>query len=436
MKHLLSCCLVLATSAPALCQTRNGEYVLSGVVTRLASATDFDVDGTHILISPETSFHVPLTGRSYTVVSNPADLHLRLGQPVKITGTDSHKAFAATEVAVSPHKPETITGAAIIDAVPAAQPGAPPGTRSVRAGGYTILLNPKTTITYDNPLAAAAPVQVNTWITYTATEQPGGAFLATKARFSPNQPTKASLDLRTFWDYDPAAVPAGARQGFGSTMLRGVDPTEFPLCHDAALQARVEAVGRKLVPAWHTALPASDPSRINFRFYVIDSPNRRDAAALPSGIILVPTQLLARLPDDAQLAAILAEKIAGLLEQQPQPLPLTNSQLATSATLTGAEFIPFVGLAASGYNIGSGVSAFKANRRFAEQRERVSLSLLKDAGYDISQAPVAWWLIASKNPKDIRDTRPPQHALDLYRFLGESDFVTPAPQAAALAGQQ
>ena len=50
---------------------------------------------------------------------------------------------------------------------------------------------------------------------------------------------------------------------------------------------------------------------------LVDAPKWKDAVALPSGIILVPFTEVQRLPDDSQLAVVLADKIAWLIEGQP-----------------------------------------------------------------------------------------------------------------------
>jgi hypothetical protein len=53
-----------------------------------------------------------------------------------------------------------------------------------------------------------------------------------------------------------------------------------------------------------------------------------------------------------------------------------------------------------------------------EQSGRVSLGLLHDAGYDLQQAPIAWWLLASKPSKNLVDTKIPPRAINLYQTLG------------------
>jgi hypothetical protein len=57
-----------------------------------------------------------------------------------------------------------------------------------------------------------------------------------------------------------------------------------------------------------------------------------------------------------------------------------------------------------------------------QQRDRVSLTLLRDAGYDIDEAPMAWWLLAvdPKNTTLLGTTEVPDRVAYLYRILGET----------------
>ena len=67
------------------------------------------------------------------------------------------------------------------------------------------------------------------------------------------------------------------------------------------------------------------------------------------------------------------------------------------------------------------------------QSGRVSLGYLHDAGYDVSQAPLAWWTLASKPKKTLAQTSIPPRSINLYRTLGFvwSNYTeaptTPAP---------
>jgi hypothetical protein len=74
-----------------------------------------------------------------------------------------------------------------------------------------------------------------------------------------------------------------------------------------ALQARVSRVGLSLVPAYQKQLADDSPSKIYFRFYAVDEASIRSDLSCNAGLILVPKQVVERLQNDDQLAALLAQ---------------------------------------------------------------------------------------------------------------------------------
>ncbi|MEI9968154.1 MAG: hypothetical protein WDM87_05830 [Terracidiphilus sp.] len=62
-----------------------------------------------------------------------------------------------------------------------------------------------------------------------------------------------------------------------------------------------------------------------------------------------------------------------------------------------------------------------------EQSDRVGLGLLHDAGYDIDQAPVAWWRLASKKLQPINRIPMPERSAYIYHILGETWHNPAAP---------
>lgn len=175
------------------------------------------------------------------------------------------------------------------------------------------------------------------------------------------------------------------------------------------MQARVDAIGAALVPRYQRVLPDTDETKISFRFQVVDLKKMHDALAFPNGIILIPHQVVERLQNDSQLATVLADNIATVLEKQE----LRNEPAARkiAATSWAALVVPGLGFA--------GHAMYKDFLRHMEEESgRVSLFLLHDAGYDIYQAPMAWWLLASS--KDIANTPLPGRARYIYKTLGEA----------------
>jgi hypothetical protein len=234
-------------------------------------------------------------------------------------------------------------------------------------------------------------------------------------------------ELRKKTEFDPSAVPQNAKQGRVKAALVGYDPKKFPPYQDAAMQAHVEKIGNSLIPAYQRELPDSDSAKVNFRFQVVDGQGFLGEIMLPSGIILIPHQVVERMQNDSQVAAILATGIAGVLERQTyHELPPSRALAAgeLGAAVAGA-FVP------GGFLVESMVGGISDQKQAAilEQNARVSLDLLNDAGYDIDQAPIAWWLTASNKPRPFNKIDMPDRAEYLYRILGET-WHNPAASAA------
>jgi hypothetical protein len=123
--------------------------------------------------------------------------------------------------------------------------------------------------------------------------------------------------------------------------------------------------------------------------------------------------------NDSQLAAILADAIACVLEKQTYRMRAANTAIKVGGVASWAEFFPVIGGPALLAGIGSGTSQSVLVRKEEHQSGRVSLSLLHDAAFDVTQAPVAWWLLVPRKPKPLSSIQPPDRVVYLYRTLGE-----------------
>jgi hypothetical protein len=408
---------LLCLAATAFPQDEPTTPVLSGYVTRAASGSDFDVNGIRILCGPDTHTELP-AGDAYTpgCPQNPPFL----GQMVDVYGHSKKKlnAIVADRLDVKPLPHAEISGYAVIDAVTEATNLS--GAIQIRADGYPILISPSTAVAFDPPLRSIADVMTNVWVEYDAKPATGGVFLARSAEFSQNFVTDREGSMRAKTEYDPGAVPLNAKQNPVAIAV-GVhpDPKKIPPWPDLAMQNRLNAIGQKLVPAWQRHLAPDDPSRIDFRFQLTDGKRWPAVLALPSGIILVPHEAVERLENDSQVAEILADSIACVLEKQTYRLRVASAAITAGSVASWAEIVPVISGPAALAGIGSGTAQIVAVRKEERQSGRVSLGLLHDAGYDISQAPVAWWLLNSRKPRPASSIAMPDRAAYLYRTLGE-----------------
>jgi predicted Zn-dependent protease len=158
---------------------------------------------------------------------------------------------------------------------------------------------------------------------------------------------------------------------------------------DRGLSSHVEMIGSSLIPRFQQQLPDSDPAKIHFRFYVIDS---RSIRVLPyaDGTVLVPERLLKRLDNEAQLAAVLSSAIASIVEEQDVRAHSnrTKYRLVEVATL-GTVVNPVADIGGIAASEETGIGRALYERSSLEQAARVGLEYMLSAGYDIRQAPSA-----------------------------------------------
>jgi hypothetical protein len=410
--------------------------VLTGYVTRAASGSDFDVNGIRILCSGVNRGAIvtasgirqsaagcqgsaPYIGERLAVYSAQSSIQFEGGP-----NTERVDSINATRIEYQPMRHYEISSSAVIDVIPGQPLGsAPAADFLVRADGYRIRITGKTKIEWKPPLRSLADVKAGDWIKYKGKLDAAGVLVAASVEIGPNTISNGEDKLRKKGEYDPSAVTPGTKQNFleagfkggcGGSYIEGCDPKKFPPFDNAEMQARIEKIGDSLIPAYQRALPADDPARIDFRFQLIDTKLLRSTFTLSSGIILVPHQVVERLQNDSQLAAVLADGIARALEKQQYR---TEGKIrAADASTFAAAFVPYAGLGAfTGFEVASDIE-----EKVMEQRDRVSLVLLHDAGYDIDQAPIAWWLLDPGKPAPLAKIDIPDRAVYLYRILGES----------------
>jgi hypothetical protein len=411
--------LVILSASTLHSQQQDQTPIIEGYVTRVTSLGDFDVNGLHVIPGKETAYLAQDDDLHWAhVVTDPP----YFGQAVSVRGDIKKKTHEIVAKEVLFHRLDTAPrgGIALVDRIlMPVTPGNNPLRLLVRADGYAILINSKTKIGFQSPLVSPSDVTANVWIQYHGQPQPDGILLADSAVFSQTTVADNEAKLLDKNDYDPAAVDPNAKQNVAHEFFLGIDPKKIPPYNDPAMQSHINQIGSSLVPAFQKNLPDTDDRKILFKFQLIDNHKWKDALTLPTGIILIPYQLINRLQNDSQIAALLADNMACALEKQTyRLLPARKTMGATNlATTAGGLFIPGLGLA-------TGIATYTAEKNIEtnlrNQSGRVSLGLLHDAGYDIHQAPIAWWILAKDSHGDLATTSLPPRAANLYQSLGST----------------
>ena len=393
---------------------------LKGYVTSGNTIQALEVNGFHVLTTAKTL--IDIRSRSGITRSGVEDTQPFLGEPVELYGKEDRKTHTlrAYRITFSQIEPREVDGSGIVDAVlqPAAAEAA--GSRMVRADGYLVLIGPKVAVSFDAPASSARVLTTNLWASFRGTQRADGIVVADRIKVRPNVISGREDRMLTKADYDPEEVKKDTMQGTVSKVFKGIDPKQIPPYEDAGMQQRVRAIGERLIPRYQRDLPESDETKLSFEFQVVDFTKwKHDAHTLPNGIILVPKQVVERLQNDSQLAAVLADNIACALEKQTYrayPGEVGRSATDVAGSVAGI-FVPGLSLLTGA---GTSVAAARALRLAEEQSGRVGLYLMKDAGFEPEQAPLAWWLLASGKPKDLASIGMPQRAAYLYEMLGRS----------------
>ena len=152
---------------------------------------------------------------------------------------------------------------------------------------------------------------------------------------------------------------------------------------DPQLESWFAGIGQRLTP---------DPSDEyqHYRFYLLRDPSA-NAFALPDGQIYVHTGLLARLENEAQLAALLAHEINHVAGHHSLVAYRSQQSKAMIGVLVGmaAQEVGTVGAAGGALLINSGLSAsvFGYSRSLEKEADIRGYDLLLNAGYDVQQIP-------------------------------------------------
>lgn len=230
-----------------------------------------------------------------------------------------------------------------------------------------------------------------------------GLIRAAKAETWPNLFTKAEVELRK--QVGQGLTLPAANQLSGAKVAIGGQ--EYKLVQDLNIQAYVTRIGYKLIPGYVRDLPADDPGKVTFRFYVIEDPTF-NACAYPDGSVFVHTGLLTVLENEAQLAAVLGHEIAHVTYEHGRQQFQTGKKVETgkkAVEIAGnvldkmGKFNPFKKKASiagtevsltDAINFGTGLFSNIYSRQMEDQADQVGLFYMHEAGYDPREAPKVW----------------------------------------------
>jgi len=378
-------------------------HLAEGYITAVDAPLGFDLNGSHVTTTPATVYG--LMGKKDATSTDAPHNAVKVGAYVEVLGTRNKAArtLIANSVLFRDEADRKLDGFGVIDMVIAAGP-----EPVFRADGYRIRIVSTTATTFSGGLKALGDVRANTWVKYQARRDRTGELVATKAAFIPGRTGKVRpASKQTGVPSRDSLIDAEGNLVALHTKVRysqaGGECGWHKVPGDLALQERVLRVGLSVVPAYQKLLADDDPAKIQFRFYAVDEARIRTDLSCWQGLVLVPRLVVERLANDDQLAAVLADGVALNIQVQSTRLIAENRELVGGelAVEVAGWLVPGVGLAG---DIGALVIAHEMEARLQEQRGRIALALMANAGYDPWQAPEAWRLLAPKQASGDPDS--------------------------------
>jgi hypothetical protein len=404
---------------------------IKGEITAVQPPDGFDVAGDHVTIAAGTQLV-----SFYHTVKTVAQLRseLKAGIYVQVVGTKDHNkpGITATTVTVHDVVDRKVTGTGVIFKVIATKP-----ETVVRADGYTLRVEPGTALKFVGGLTKLDDVGTNNWVHFDGKLNSRGEVVLSDAAFTrlnlPNQKRDPKLVEQattfppgSFIDFD-----GGFRTDRGTHKMAdsGGDCGWYPVVEDDAVQLRVRRIGTSLIPQYQRALADDDPTKIPFRFYVVVEKDVRAPVGCEEGLVLIPLEVIDRVQNDDQLAAVVADGVAANLQRQKARY--ANQLMVIGMVQMGAHFAPAGG--SMGATVTGDVVKRNIERKLEDERAGVALELMADAGYDPWQAPEAWRLLApGELPTNLAKLKYPARSAYLTQILElEYKKGTTETQAAA-----
>jgi Zn-dependent protease with chaperone function len=386
---------------------------IRGYVTQVNSPTEFEIEDYRI--TRDGSFALDFENASPEVQFQLHDI--RVGVDLQVRGwlDERTRNLKATAIKVDLEQFKSSKQTAIVSSVPDAMTRTATGwTGHLQADGQTITITPTTRIVFKptkrekkrlamrskashapgeendfTPLTSLDQVTVGMAMTYEGRrDRETGRILADKVEFSHNDLEDGEAKL---WKSLKISTKAARDLRPGELKIDRIG--KFRLVRNDAIQAYVEDIGRRLIPAYQTALASADPRKIPFQFHVVVNSNA-NAFATPNGIVIINSGLIALLENEAQLAAVLGHEIAHATHEHTWRQQEFHKKKRIAIGIAGAIAgiyglggVPDIAALLTAA-IGSGHS-----RALENQSDRVGLQYMVAAGYDPREAPKVWKLM-------------------------------------------
>ena len=394
------------------CPSAARDLKVHGFVTAINSPTNFEIDDYKITCDSGLPVKVE-KAKSDPAASTFKPEDIRVGTELEITGdyNESTHELKAGSIEVFLFDTVKIDRVALLEKAPTLEKSSSGTWRGDLSADANILVSEATLITFKQnaeereaaktagthkqesaPLTSLDEINLDTFVHYEGTAQPDGSVLASKVEFEHAELTKGEAELRKQWtpkvkEPDYAASRPGELRMFYK---------KYKILADRDAQKYVSDLGAILIPQHQKDLPAASPLKIPFQLYVVNN-KVADLDSFESGTIVVNSGLFDVLENEAQLAFLLEQEIAQILEKQGWRDREYHKRQLTALKVGQIAALPVAGLPyAFVPPTKSVLNGDDYARSLQNQAERAGLQWTLASGFDIREAPKAWKALSLK----------------------------------------
>jgi hypothetical protein len=399
------CCAfcVLAFSSTSSADTR--PIKIKGYVTNVVSPTQFDIEDYRI--TRDATFALEFDNETPELRFRPEDIKVGVELEIKGNLDESTGTLHASSIRVDLEQFKKAKHTAIIAYPPIGviRDGIGWSGRFV-ADGQRIEVTPATQVLFKltsreqklaeaaaktadeeddtafEPLRSLDQVTAGMLMSYEGPRNFDGTIRAERVTFSRNDLEKGEAKL---WNSMTPEVKAFSGTKPPELRISGVG--RFKLIADEEVQTYVSGLGQRLIPAHQRDLVGNDPTKINFRFFVVDQ-KEPNAFSLANGVVLVTSGMMGVLENEAQLAAVVGHEIAHATQEHMWRQSQFHKKKKIGLLIGAA-----IAQAYGKYNLADVFTMTLAaiqngyQRSLENQADRVGMEYMVSAGYDPRQAP-------------------------------------------------
>jgi len=312
---LAMACLFFATSFAFA-----KDVLIHGFVTEVKSPTSFEIDDYRITRDNSLVFDLAKeSGGQASPLFKAEDI--RVGTELEVKGEydQASKELKAKSIKVFLQDSKTVKRTALLEKIPALTKQDAGWAGDIFADGQKISVVPSTVVTLkpnqaerkalsakkgnsgSTALASLDSLNLDTFVHYEGVRAENGSIQAKTVEFQHGELENGEAKL---WrHYDPKVKPPD----YASFVPGELEMhwKKYKILPNQQVQDYIAKIGESLIPEHQRDLPAGDPMKIPFRFYLVEAKSF-NAVSYPNGVVVVHSDVFDVLQNEAQLAFVLS----------------------------------------------------------------------------------------------------------------------------------